>query len=164
MTRALTCCVLFLAAASASAQEHPALRWGMPDTGHVLVQDQFVMSYDGRLRSARLTAERLTGASLQVGTGVDRQDRFRRDPRIAEEFRAELPDYVNSDRDRGHLANSANHRLTQAQNDDTFYLSNMSPQVGVGLNQAYWRRLEDSIRNLNPRSRSRRGALDLGKR
>ena len=78
MTRALTCSVLFLVAASASAQEHPALRWGMPDTGHILVQDTFVMSYDGRLRSARWTAERLTAASLVVGTDVVRQNRFRR--------------------------------------------------------------------------------------
>ena len=120
------------------------------------------MSYDGRLRSARWTAERLTEESLQVGAGVVRQNRFRRDPRIPEEFRAELNDYVNSGRDRGHLANSANHRRTQAQNDDTFALSNMSPQVGVGFNQAYWRRLEDSIRNLVQRSEIARVYLFTG--
>lgn len=31
--------------------------------------------------------------------------------------------------DRGHLANAANQRWAQAAMDDTFFLSNMSPQV-----------------------------------
>ena len=123
VTRVLFVGLLALIGVSASAQEHPALRWGMPDTGHVLTHDTFVLSYDGRLRSARWTAERLTRESLELGTGVDRQDRFRVDPRVPLEFRANDADYTNSTRNRGHLANSANHRGTQAANDDTFYFS-----------------------------------------
>ena len=33
--------------------------------------------------------------------------------------------------DRGHLAASANHRLSQEANCQTFFLSNISPQVGM---------------------------------
>ena len=128
MSRILCVCLFLLLSGPVTAQEHPALRWGTPNTGHILVHDTFVLSYDGRLRSARWTAERLTNESLVVGAGVDRQNGYREDPRIPVEFRAHLDDYSGSGRDRGHLANSANHRLTQAMNDDTFYLSNMCPR------------------------------------
>ena len=120
VTRVLFIGLLALIGMSASDQEHLALRWGLPDPGHILTHDTFVLSYDGRLRSARWTAERLTQESLELGTSVDRQDRFRVDPRVPVEFRANDADYTNSTRDRGHLANSANHRGTQAANDDTF--------------------------------------------
>ena len=47
--------VFFLAFAAVQGQaaEHPALRWGAPDTGHLIVRDGYVLSYDGRLRGAR---------------------------------------------------------------------------------------------------------------
>ena len=32
--------------------------------------------------------------------------------------------------------------------DDTFYLTNMSPQVGAGFNRNYWARLEQFVRRL----------------
>ena len=32
--------------------------------------------------------------------------------------------------------------------DDTFYLTNMSPQVGAGFNRNYWSRLEQFVRQL----------------
>ena len=162
VTRVLFVGLLALIGASAFAQEHPALRWGMPNTGHILTHDTFVLSYGGRLRSARWTAERLTRESLEPGTDVDRQDRFRVDPRVPVEFRANDADYTNSTRNRGHLANSANHRGTQAANDDTFYFSNMSPQVGVGFNQHYWARLENSVRNLAERPEIARVYLFTG--
>ena len=44
--------------------------------------------------------------------------------------------------DRGHLAPAANHRLNQAICDETFLMSNMSPQVGAGFNRDKWEHLE----------------------
>ena len=37
--------------------------------------------------------------------------------------------FAGSGFDRGHLAAAANHRLTQRHMDQTFFLSNMAPQV-----------------------------------
>lgn len=37
---------------------------------------------------------------------------------------------------------------SQAAMDETFYLSNISPQVGSGFNRDYWARLEAFIRSL----------------
>jgi endonuclease G len=137
---------------------HPALAWGMPDTGHIIAQDGLVFSYDGRLRSARWVAERLTHQSVQAnlmdprtGVVVKRKNIYKLDFRIPVEFRAEDSDYVGADLDRGHLANSANHRSSQAANDDTFYFSNLSPQVGNNFNRHYWKRLEASVRDFSRR-------------
>lgn len=38
--------------------------------------------------------------------------------------------------------------MSQKAMDETFYLSNISPQVGVGFNRDYWSRLEHFIRSL----------------
>lgn len=43
--------------------------------------------------------------------------------------RATNADYKGSGFDRGHLAAAANHRWSQKAMDDTFYLSNVAPQV-----------------------------------
>lgn len=43
--------------------------------------------------------------------------------------RATNADYKGSGFDRGHLAAAANHKWSQKAMDDTFYLSNVAPQV-----------------------------------
>lgn len=126
------------------AAGHEAFKFGHPDTGRIMDYGPFAMSYDGRLRSARWVAEKLTKESLQRKVG--RKNRFRADKRIPKEFRAELSDYRRSGFDRGHLAPSADHVLSREDNDATFYLSNMSPQIGRGFNRGIWRELETAIR------------------
>lgn len=142
-------CLPFLAvamlwAAIAAAQSHEALKYGAPDTGHVIDYGSFVLSHDGRFRSARWVAEKLTKESLKKN--VERKDEFRPDRRIPSEFRAELSDYSRSGYDRGHQAPSGNHLLSREDNSRTFFLTNMSPQVGNGFNRHYWQRLEKTIR------------------
>mgnify|MGYP005984345221 CR=1 FL=1 len=57
-------------------------------------------------------------------------------------------DYYKSGYDRGHLAAAGNHRATQKMVNQTFVLSNMAPQVGVGFNRDSWNRLERYVRRL----------------
>lgn len=57
-------------------------------------------------------------------------------------------DYKGSGYDRGHLAAAGNHRSHQIHVDQTFYLTNMAPQVGVGFNRDSWNRLESYVRKL----------------
>lgn len=128
----------------AIAEEHEALKYGKPDTGYIIDYGTYIMSYDGRLKSARWVAEKLTKKSLEKK--VDRKDEFRPDRRIPSEFRSELSDYKGSGLDRGHLACSADHLGSREINSATFFLTNMSPQVGVGFNRGYWRFLEQAIR------------------
>lgn len=57
-------------------------------------------------------------------------------------------DYKGSGFDRGHLAAAGNHRTHQQHCDQTFYLTNMAPQVGQGFNRDSWNRLESYVRKL----------------
>ena len=60
-----------------------------------------------------------------------RAENFQEDPTIHQFFRSRLDDYKRSGFDRGHLAPAGNHRSSQQAMDDTFWLSNMSPQVRI---------------------------------
>lgn len=63
-------------------------------------------------------------------------------------FRGRLTDYKYSGYDRGHLAAAGNHKANQKHLDQTFVLSNISPQVGVGFNRDKWAELEKHARKL----------------
>lgn len=71
---------------------------------------------------------------------------FRPEPDLPTDARAELADYRNSGYDRGHMAPSADQTVDATLQADTFYLSNMAPQVGVGFNRSRWMHLEDTVR------------------
>lgn len=130
---------------SAPKTTHPALKYGCPDTGRIIERSDYALSYDGRLRSARWTAELVTAVSLR--DNAERRNPFKIDPDAPVEFRAEPKDYAGSGFDRGHLAPSANHQRTQRGNDETFYLSNMSPQLPE-FNRGVWKLLESHIRTM----------------
>lgn len=46
------------------------------------------------------------------------------------------------------MAPAGNHRRTQTAIDQTFYLTNMSPQVGKGFNRDKWNDVEKHVRKL----------------
>lgn len=48
---------------------------------------------------------------------------------VPQRFRARLMDFQRSGLDRGHMAPAMNHKLTQQDMDETFCLTNISPQV-----------------------------------
>lgn len=73
---------------------------------------------------------------------------FKEDPRIAEPFRAKLSDYFRSGYDRGHMVAAADAKFSQQAMDETFYLTNIAPQVGEGFNRDYWAHTEDFVRRL----------------
>lgn len=57
------------------------------------------------------------------------------DESIPAMFRAKLQDYFRSGYDRGHMVPAADAKLSQGAMDETFLLSNIAPQVGVGFNR-----------------------------
>lgn len=57
-------------------------------------------------------------------------------------------DYKGSGFDRGHLAAAGNHKYDQKHIEETFYLTNMAPQVGAGFNRDAWNNLEKYVRKL----------------
>ncbi|MEI7014069.1 DNA/RNA non-specific endonuclease [Leptospira licerasiae] len=86
-----------------------------------------------------ITKEELAG-------NAKRKDRFLSEPNVLPGDRAELSDYKNSGYDRGHLAAADNYKNDQRLNDETFFLSNISPQIHT-FNAGIWKRLEQQIRD-----------------
>ncbi|KAI7855256.1 hypothetical protein BDC45DRAFT_439405 [Circinella umbellata] len=126
------------------------LKLGNPGPVVDLLQRQrYVSSYDRRNRLPHWVGEHLTLESLEAGENVDRdKSSFKEDTAIPEIFRALLKDYSGSGYDRGHMAPAADALATQEGMDETFLLTNMSPQVGNGFNRHYWAYLEGFARDL----------------
>ena len=139
----------FSAAAAApsavSEQCREFLVHGLPTKkGDLLCRTGYALIHDNDTKAATWVAQRMTTARL--ATVVKRQDRFIPDPDIPKGSRAELDDYRGSGYDRGHMAPAADMRWSAQAMRESFYLSNMAPQVGVGLNRGLWSDLESMIR------------------
>jgi endonuclease G len=70
-----------------------------------------------------------------------RRDDFRADPTVHAECRATLQDYAGRPYDRGHMAAAANNTQSAEIMSESFFLSNMVPQV-PNNNRGIWRQLE----------------------
>ena len=115
------------------------------------VSDHFVSEYDSATRNPRWVAERLTRGNL-AGDTQRGGARFREEAALPPHLRPRLSDYLHSGYDRGHLAPAGDQHSGKAAMDDSFYLSNISPQVGAGFNRDYWARLEAFVRGLTTAS------------
>lgn len=73
-------------------------------------------------------------------------DPFQPDTEIKQEFRTELSDYRSSGYDRGHMCASEDRICSQNVNGQTFYLSNMHPQVN-SFNAGVWSNMESRVRS-----------------
>ncbi len=79
-------------------------------------------------------------------TGFVRTDPWAQDPDVPlaqQPVRGDFSGY-----DRGHICPSADRTKSVAMNSETFYYTNMTPQVGVGFNQGIWADLENRLRAL----------------
>lgn len=84
--------------------------------------------------------------SGQLVGDAKRKNKFKPDPAIPKYLQAAKKDYKHSKYDRGHQAPAANQSLSQGLNDETFFLTNMSPQI-PDLNQQIWKALETETRS-----------------
>jgi len=74
-----------------------------------------------------------------------RKDDFREDPEIPAQHRATLADYTGMGFDRGHVAPAADMTFSAKAMSESFFLSNMMPQV-PGNNRGIWKYLEENVR------------------
>lgn len=108
---------------------------------YLLARPQFTMSYN-----------RSRGGSNWVAWHIDAQDlggedrgNFRPDPALPKDWQIGPNDYRNSGYDRGHVCPSGDRTSSRADNDATFYMSNMLPQTAE-LNRAVWADFENALR------------------
>ena len=115
-----------------------------PSSNHELCRRGFILSFNQTTGVPDWVMERLT-PSVLVGAADRKHSRFKRDPDLNKS--PGLSDYRKSGYDRGHMAPAANMKWDQAAMDESFYFSNMAPQVGPGFNRGIWARLEAKIRD-----------------
>jgi len=82
---------------------------------------------------------------FETEKAYDRTDNFIPDPMVSTGS-ATQADYSGSGYDRGHLAPAADMGWSQKAMEESFYFSNMSPQV-PSFNRGIWKRLEEQVRS-----------------
>ncbi|MCH8082409.1 MAG: DNA/RNA non-specific endonuclease [Proteobacteria bacterium] len=108
-----------------------------------LCRKAFLLSFNQTTGVADWVMERLSASALS-GDADRSFSHFKSDPDLA--GGPALSDYRGSGYDRGHLAPAADMKWDQRAMDQSFYLSNIAPQVGAGFNRGIWARLEAKIR------------------
>lgn len=124
-------------------------QYGFPGPVHDLqTRDAFVSCFDRQTRNPYWVVEHITPESLAKSNADRNLSSFMEDTQIPNSFRGRLKDYFRSGYDRGHQAPAADSKFSQDAMNQTFYLTNMSPQVGEGFNRDYWAHLESFCRSL----------------
>ncbi|MFA5143291.1 MAG: DNA/RNA non-specific endonuclease [Candidatus Omnitrophota bacterium] len=135
---------LFAHTKRADNNEH--ILFGYP--GHekiILYRKGYVLGYNPDKKNADWVSYHFTEAYCVKNAG--RTGDFRPDPDLPPGQRAELVDYKNSGYDKGHLAPAADMARDTQTMSESFLLSNMTPQVGIGFNRGIWKNLEEKVRS-----------------
>ncbi|KAJ3274941.1 nuclease [Terramyces sp. JEL0728] len=121
------------------------LAYGYPGPiSDILYREAYIASFNRQTRNPNWAAELIT---KENGHPDRSKSHFKEDKSIPAKYRAKLSDYLRSGFDRGHLVPAADIKQSQEALDETFYLTNMSPQV-VAFNRGYWAYFEAFCRSL----------------
>ncbi len=112
--------------------------------GEIVRHDYFVLSYVEAHEQAEWVAYELNRDRLNENW-AERPNTFRPDPEVSTES-ATPRDYTSSGYDKGHLCAAADMAFNDQAIDQTFFMSNMSPQVPA-FNGGIWRELEELTRD-----------------
>ncbi len=116
------------------------------DVNRILCKEGYALGYSFDYKAPIWASYRLTEASVTPDNGRG-GDPFAEDEMLPVDAMSTLWDYKYSGWDRGHMAPRAAMDSTPALRDESFLMSNMTPQH-PRLNQAGWRDLEAYVRDL----------------
>ena len=116
----------------------------LPDstTGEIVNHNYYSLSYSKKDKQAEWVAYKLTSSNFV--NKIKRTNNFREDKKV-KVGSAKLEDYKSSGYDRGHLAPASSMKFNKTSMSESFYLSNISPQV-PSFNRGIWKRLEEKVR------------------
>jgi endonuclease G len=108
-----------------------------------LCKGNYAIHYRYDTKTAEYVVEHIT---LPTITGpAKRKDDFRPDPAVPKQHQAQLSDYAGFPFDRGHLSPGADNNHSDQAMSESFFLSNMVPQV-PNHNRGIWKQLETAVR------------------
>lgn len=126
--------------------QNPTDRFYLPTVmrGRIIHHKYYSLSYDENAEQAEWVAYYLTKESLKK-PNVPRAKRFKEDNSIDTKS-ATYFDYRGSGFDRGHLVPAADMAFDHQAMQETFLMSNISPQVKA-FNGGIWKELEENVRD-----------------
>ena len=110
--------------------------------GLTIKHTYFTLSYSGKDKQAEWVAYSLT--PMSINGSQKRASKFMADPKITDAVGPSS--YSKSGYDRGHLCPAADMKLNSVSMNESFYMSNMSPQA-PSFNRGIWSKLEDKVRD-----------------
>lgn len=139
----LTCFLAILPVLSENSS-YDNLIFGIPGKADCIVdREGYALGYSEKHEQPLWVSYKLTKDEVTIKAAL-RSDNFREDPDIPTGS-ASLGDYRKSGYDRGHLAPAADMAWSKQTMNESFYLSNMSPQKPA-FNRGIWKDLEEQVR------------------
>ncbi len=108
-----------------------------------IIKKNYAIHYRFDTKTAEYVVERPT--IEKINGNSKRKDDFRVDPDIAKHYQSVLDDYAGEAYDRGHLVPAGNNTQNDDVMSESFFLSNMVPQV-PNHNRGIWKQLETAVR------------------
>lgn len=131
-----------------------ALRFGLPSSDNLKLCENFVLSYDRRLKHPIWVLQHLTPERVRGNEPVDGGlSSFYSNETLHEYFRSTNDDYLGSGYDRCHMSPACDDMADRRWMDQSFCLTNIAPQL-PGLYRGPWRLLEKYVDHLARRSRN----------
>lgn len=124
----------------------PQLPYGMPTIvakNPIICRNAYILMHDPVAKIPRWVAWTLT-PNHAIGC-VARTNSFAADQSLPVTERSDPKDYAGSGYDQGHLANDADMSWDPQVEHESFYMSNMSPQL-PSVNRGTWKNLESAER------------------
>ncbi|KXX67273.1 DNA/RNA non-specific endonuclease [Flammeovirga sp. SJP92] len=109
----------------------------------IIRHKNYIIAYSEEHEQAAFVIYKLTKEELHKH--VDRSDHFEVDQDVTTSS-ADEDDYYHSGYDRGHLAPAADMSFSETAMEESFYYSNMSPQL-PSFNRGIWKRMEEQVRD-----------------
>lgn len=110
--------------------------------GNIIKHTYYTLSFVDKYKQAEWVAYKLT--SDMIISESERNNKFKPDPLVETGTAVDI-DYKNTGYDKGHLCPAADMSWNQEAMNETFYYSNISPQL-PGFNRGIWKKLEEKVR------------------
>ncbi len=110
----------------------------------IIRHEGYILSYNRKHKQAGWVAYILKKTQIGADIKTRRSNRFIPDPQLKINS-TRTDDYQRTGYDRGHLASAADFSWSQKLMDESFYLTNISPQKPT-FNRGIWKKLENMTR------------------
>jgi endonuclease G len=114
----------------------------------IVCHQRYVLSHNNDTKTPDWVFEQLSKDQITGRNTRPKPEPFAPEPSVSPDKAAALADYKKSGFDRGHQAPSEDFKKRLEWMKESFFLSNMAPQQGVGFNQHIWKNLEELTRGV----------------